>query len=71
MNNFVKVHWVPSEMEASIIKGKLENAGIETVINRMNINDPVHSYLLSSNVPHGIFVKEDKVEEVKKILGVK
>ncbi len=65
----IHIHSAPSEMDASIIKGYLENAGILASIssgaNSLSINSPV---LRGPNASYGIFVEEEKVDEAKNIL---
>lgn len=57
-----------NEIEASIIKGYLESVGIEASIGTTNNNEILHAYNAITNVPFGVYVEEDRVEEAKRIL---
>jgi len=64
----IKLFTASSEIGASIIKGALENSGIEA-----NIGPGINSLSLQSrnrgpNVPYDIFVEEDKLETALGIL---
>jgi hypothetical protein len=65
-----QIYSASSEMEASIIRGYLENAGISATIAPGDNN-----FSLGLNVPkgpnvtHGIFVEENKIEEAKNLLS--
>ena len=66
--NVVQVYSAESEMEASVIKGRLESEGIKSSI----VPSLVTFYNTSvqgTYVPHGVFVEKDKADEAKKILN--
>ena len=68
--SFVQVYLARNEMEASIVKGNLEGANIQTTISPGKNHAPLTgSCLTAQGIPYGVYVKQDKVEEVKKILG--
>lgn len=66
----IKVYSAPSEVDASIIKGYLENVGILASIAPGSNNFSLSLHVSKGpNVAHEIFVEEDKVEAAKKVLA--
>ena len=57
-------------MDASIIKGNLESAGIKSRIIPINNNSPLNgSWLTTQDIPYGVYVEEAEAEEVRKLLA--
>ncbi len=65
----IQISSAPSEIEASIIKGYLEAAGIPATIAPDNNNFSLGANGYNGpNVTYVIFVDEEKAEEAKKLL---
>jgi hypothetical protein len=66
----IQISSAPSEIDASIIKGQLEAAGISATIVPDNNNFSLSLHVSRGpNVTYVIFVEEEKVEEAKKLLA--
>ena len=67
--SFIQVYVAKGEMEALIIKGLFEDAGIKSKISLIENNLPSRFGGVNTiNGPHGVYVEEEKAEEAKKIL---
>lgn len=64
----IKIFTTPSEMDASIIRGYLENGGIKASVAPGNNSLSIQGRSKGPNVPYDVFVPEDKVEEASKLL---
>ncbi|MEN9621645.1 MAG: putative prokaryotic signal transducing protein [Candidatus Parcubacteria bacterium] len=66
----MKITSTSSEMDASVIKGLLESAGIGASIAPGNNSIPgSHPVLRGPNVGYSVFVEEDQVDKAKEIIS--
>ena len=64
----VQVYIADSEMDASIVKGNLESAGIAASITSGNDNSNPYGAARGVFSSYLVYVEEDKFEEAKKLL---
>jgi len=67
--NKILIHQAKNEIDASIIKGRLEYEGIPASVSSLNNNSPLVRYGTTTSRPFGVYVDEDKAEKAKEILG--
>lgn len=67
--SFIHIYSAQNEMEASLIKGNLESVDIKSIISPVNNNSPLNgSWLTVQDIPYGVYVEKEKVEEAKRFL---
>ena len=70
--SFVLLQTTRNEIDATLIKGKLESDGIKSMVSSINNNSPLNgTWLTAQDIPYGVYVEEAKVEEAKKFLAQK